>query len=551
MANIVNTTINGIYKLPKPLDHFLEHNTAASSNMNKTSAVVKGEKTIEILKTFGIDSSLIATYIGPQYTKFELVIDETININKINSIIDNIKMGLAATELIVETPIPGKSTVGITIPNVESIPVQMIDLMKTIPTEAKNIPLLFALGKDIIGKSVFCDISQMPHLLIAGTTGSGKSACLHSIITSFLLRTNPDDVKLILVDPKKIEFACYKDIPHLLWPIIDDPTMASAMLKRLVVMMEDRYDTFAKAGVRNIESFNQLVKDHNANLTPDISPMKRMPYIVAIIDELADMITLYEKDVELSLQRLVQFGRLVGIHLVVSTQRPSSNIISGLVKTNIPARISFSVTSSIDSRTILDDVGAEKLRGYGDMLYYPHGVNKPLRIQGVYVTDREMMKISKYVKEQARPEYEDSYYEFLTCMSGTTVMGNNTGYGDVGDSLYDDVVEFVTLQQKASTSLLQRRFGIGYNRAARFIDTLEVRGIIGPANGSKPREVYVREGDDYFNKKNVNKNIIYDKSSINQFSSNSFDNNRDEKTIENDRSDNKDGVIKKLFNFFK
>lgn len=483
---------NGVYKLPKPVDQYLEANTSGSSNINKTSAAVKGEKVIEILSNFGIESTLVNTYIGPSVTKFEIKPDSTVKINKINNISDNIKMELAARDIRIEAPIPGRSAVGVEIPNVEPIPVKMIDLMKTVPADKKDIPLLFALGKDLMGKSVYCDISKMPHLLIAGATGSGKSVCINSIIISFLLRTNPDDVKLVLVDPKKVEFTPYKDIPHLLWPIIDDATMASNMLKKVVVMMEDRYDAFATAGVRNIASFNELVAENNANLKPGETPMNKMPYIVVIIDELADLMSIAGKDVELSIQRITQLARASGIHLIVATQRPSTDVITGLIKSNIPSRISFAVASSIDSRTILDSTGAERLLGNGDMLYHPQGENAPMRLQGVFVTDREIQKITTYVKSQAKPEYEDSYFEFLTNMNGTTVMGSGASNADSMDSLYDDVVEFVKMQQKASTSLLQRRFGIGYNRAARLIDTLEDRGIIGPSNGSKPREVYLK-----------------------------------------------------------
>ena len=493
---ILKVKRNGVYRLPKPLDQFLEPNKSSSSSINKTSAGVKGEKVIEILHNFGIESTLINTYIGPSVTKFEIKPNASVKINKINNISDNIKMELAARDIRIEAPIPGRSAVGIEIPNVEPIPVKMIDLMKTIPADKKNTSLLFALGKDLMGKSVYCDVSKMPHLLIAGATGSGKSVCINSIITSFLLRTNPDDVKLVLVDPKKVEFTPYKDIPHLLWPIIDDAQMASNMLKRVVVMMEDRYDAFASAGVRNIQSFNEQVDENNANLKDGEAPMNKMPYIVVIIDELADLMAIAGKDVELSIQRITQLARASGIHLIVATQRPSTDVITGLIKSNIPSRISFAVASSIDSRTILDSTGAERLLGNGDMLYHPQGENAPMRLQGVYVTDSEIQKITSYVKTQAQPQYEDSYYEFLTNMNGTTVMGANAVNADSMDSLYDEVVEFVKSQQKASTSLLQRRFGIGYNRAARLIDTLEDRGIIGPANGSKPREVYLKPEDE-------------------------------------------------------
>ncbi|MBQ6149148.1 MAG: DUF87 domain-containing protein [Oscillospiraceae bacterium] len=487
---------NSHYHLPKPYEDFLDASTSSTSTVNKTSAAVKGEKVIEILSNFGIEATLLNTYIGPSVTKFEIKPDSSVKINKIMNISDNIKMELAAKDIRIEAPIPGRSAVGIEIPNVEPIPVRMLDLMKAIPADKRKIELLFALGKDLMGKPVYCDLTKMPHLLIAGATGSGKSVCINSIIISFLLRTNPDNVKLVLVDPKKVEFTSYKDIPHLLWPIIDDAQMASNMLKKIVVLMEERYDAFATAGVRNIDGFNSFVEEYNQNLKEGEEPMKRLPYMVVIIDELADLMAIAGKDVELSIQRITQLARASGIHLIVATQRPSTDVITGLIKSNIPSRISFAVASSIDSRTILDQTGAERLLGNGDMLYYPQGETAPIRMQGVYVTDREINKITKYIKAQAKPDYEDSYFEFLTNMNGTTVMSANSVNADSQDSLYDDVVEFVRAQQKASTSLLQRRFGIGYNRAARLIDTLEDRGIIGPANGSKPREVYLKEDED-------------------------------------------------------
>lgn len=487
---------NTSYHLPKPYDEFLDAPSSASSSVNKTSAAVKGERVIEILKNFNIDAQLLNTYIGPSVTKFEIKPDSSVKINKIMNISDNIKMELAAKDIRIEAPIPGRSAVGIEIPNVEPIPVRMLDLIKNVPAEKRNVELLFCLGKDLMGKPVFCDLAKMPHLLIAGATGSGKSVCINSIITSFLLRTNPQDVKLVLVDPKKVEFTPYKDVPHLLWPIIDDSQMAANMLKKVVVLMEDRYDAFATAGVRNIEGFNNFVDEYNANLKEGEEPMNRLPFMVVIIDELADLMAIAGKDVELSIQRITQLARASGIHLIVATQRPSTDVITGLIKSNIPSRISFAVASSIDSRTILDQTGAERLLGNGDMLYYPQGETAPIRLQGVYVTDKEINKVTSFVKQQAKPEYEDSYYEFLTNMSGTTVMGASSVNADSQDSLYDDVVEFVRAQQKASTSLLQRRFGIGYNRAARLIDTLEDRGVIGPSNGSKPREVYLKEDDE-------------------------------------------------------
>ncbi|MBQ0036281.1 MAG: DNA translocase FtsK [Firmicutes bacterium] len=484
----------GPYKLPRPLEKYLESSNNKSSNVNKSSAKVKGERVIEILDNFDIKATLLKTYIGPSVTKFEIKPDTSVKVNRIQNISDNLKMELAAKDIRIEAPIPGRSAVGIEIPNVEPIPVKMIDLMKNVPSDRTNEALLFALGKNLMGEGVYCNLAKMPHLLIAGATGSGKSVCINTIITSFLLRSHPDDVKLVLVDPKRVEFTPYHDIPHLLWPVITDATMASNMLKKIVVIMQERYEAFAEVGVRDINSFNNFVEKHNASKTSEESEMQRLPFIVIIIDELADLMAIAKKDVELSIQRITQLARASGIHLIIATQRPSTDVITGLIKSNVPSRISFAVASSIDSRTILDSTGAERLLGNGDMLYYPQGETAPIRMQGVFVTDNEIKNITDYVKSQAQPEYEDSYFEFLTNMNGTTVAKANDA--DSNDSLYDEVVEFVKMKQAASTSLLQRRFGIGYNRAARLIDTLEDRGIIGPAQGSKPREVYIKNDDE-------------------------------------------------------
>jgi len=482
------------YKLP-PLS-LLNNVRSSNNNINKTSAQVKGEKVIEILRNFGIEASLVNTHIGPSVTKFEIKPDSSIQISRIQNISDNIKMELAAKEIRIEAPIPGRSAVGIEIPNVEPVAVPMHDLMSKIPKNLNEKKLLFALGKDLMGKETYCDLEKMPHLLIAGATGSGKSVCENAIITSFIMRSNPDNLKLVLVDPKKVEFTPYHDIPHLLWPVITDATMASNMLKKIVVIMEERYDAFSEVSVKNIQGFNEFVDNYNEHLEKDQTPMNRLPHIVIVIDELADMMAVAGKDVEMSIQRITQLARASGIHLIVATQRPSTDVITGLIKANMPSRISFALTSQIDSRTIIDQSGAEKLLGKGDMLYKPQDENSPIRLQGVYVTDDEVRKICDYVKAQAKPEYEDSYFEFLTNMSGSSVMGASSVNADTMDSLYDDVVEYVKEAQKASTSLLQRRFGIGYNRAARLIDTLEDRGIIGPSNGSKPREVYVKNDDE-------------------------------------------------------
>lgn len=487
---------NKVYHLP-PMSLLTNIASSKASNINKNSAEVKGQKLIEILSNFGIQARLTNTFIGPSVTKFEIVPDENIKVNKISGISDNIKMGLAAKDIRIEAPIPGRSAVGVEIPNAENVMVRMSELTKSEKFKDKSKQLLFTLGKDLMGEPVYCELNKMPHLLVAGATGSGKSVCMNTIIISYLLRSDPKDLKIVLIDPKKVEFTPYHDIPHLLWPVITDSDMASMMLKKAVVIMEERYDAFADAGVRDIKSFNDLVIKHNASVGDSESKMEKMPYIVIIIDELADLMMTAKKEVEASIQRLTQLSRACGIHMIVATQRPSTDVITGLIKSNIPSRISFAVSSSIDSRTILDQTGAEKLLGHGDMLYLPQGESGPIRVQGCFVTDDEIKRITDYCKKQAGPDYDDTYFEIKRNLEGESFsFSSESNNPREKDALYDEVVEYVTQAQKASTSLLQRRFGIGYNRSARIIDELEKNGIIGPSNGSKPREVYKKKDEE-------------------------------------------------------
>lgn len=487
---------NKVYHMP-PMSLLTNIASSKASNINKNSAEVKGQKLIEILSNFGIQARLTNTFIGPSVTKFEIVPDENIKVNKISGISDNIKMGLAAKDIRIEAPIPGRSAVGVEIPNAENVMVRMSELTKSEKFKDKSKQLLFTLGKDLMGEPVYCELNKMPHLLVAGATGSGKSVCMNTIIISYLLRSDPKDLKIVLIDPKKVEFTPYHDIPHLLWPVITDSDMASMMLKKAVVIMEERYDAFADAGVRDIKSFNDLVLKHNASVGEGEPRMEKMSYIVIIIDELADLMMTAKKEVEASIQRLTQLSRACGIHMIVATQRPSTDVITGLIKSNIPSRISFAVSSSIDSRTILDQTGAEKLLGHGDMLYLPQGESGPIRVQGCFVTDDEIKRITDYCKKQADPDYDDTYFEIKRNLEGESFSySSESNNPREKDALYDEVVEYVTEAQKASTSLLQRRFGIGYNRSARIIDELEKNGIIGPSNGSKPREVYKKKDEE-------------------------------------------------------
>lgn len=453
-----------------------------SSKTNTNNAKENGERIIEILKQFNIPAELVNISIGPSVTKFEIKPELGIRVSKIASLQDDIKMALAAKDIRIEAPIPGKSAVGIEIPNAESMVVKMHDMLMNIPSNLSNKKLLVALGKDISGQPVYGELDKMPHLLVAGATGSGKSVCMNAIITSLLMRCTPDDVKLVLVDPKRVEFTAYHGLPHLIAPVINDAKEAAKALKVVVDMMDGRYELFSEVGVRNIAGYNQKVANNEFN-----DSRKPLPYVVVIIDELADLMMVAAKDVESSIQRITQLARAAGIHLIVATQRPSVDVITGIIKANIPSRIAFAVSSAVDSRTILDHTGAEKLLGYGDMLYVPMGEPNPMRVQGAYVSDEEVNRITEFVKKQGTPHYDESF-------TGPRLQNFDDEDNKNGaDPMYEECKAFVIETQKASTSLLQRRFGLGYNRAARMIDQLEDNGIIGPNNGSKPREVYVKK----------------------------------------------------------
>ena len=454
------------YKLPK-LNVLEDMERKSRSNANVTTAKEKGEKLIEILHVF--------------VTKFEIKPELGVRVNKISNLQNDIKMGLAAKDIRIEAPIPGKASVGIEIPNVEKTSVQMKDLMRTIPDSMKDKKLLFCLGKDLMGNNVYGELNRMPHLLIAGATGSGKSVCVNAIISSILMRTKPDEVKLVLIDPKKVEFTPYNDVPHLLSPVITDGDLANKALKVIVEMMDRRYDLFGELGVRNITAYNEYVKNHEDD------HLKVLPRIVIIIDELADLMLVAAKEVEASIQRITQLARAAGIHLIVATQRPSVDVITGVIKANIPSRIAFAVSQSVDSRTILDQAGAERLLGNGDMLYLPNGETSPRRIQGVFIKDEEVNNICAFVKSQARPKYDDAFIQLKDLQNQGNEAGNVTA-----DPLYEEVKRFVIASRKASTSLIQRKFSVGYSRAARLMDVLEANGIIGPARGSKPREILVQ-----------------------------------------------------------
>lgn len=473
------------YRLPR-LNLLKETGRQGKSVSNVKAANECGRKLIEILDEFGVKATLIATHIGPAVTKFEVKPDLGVRVNKISNLQHDIKMALAAKDIRIEAPIPGKSAVGIEIPNVEKTTVGMKELMRSIPDTYEEKKMLFCLGKDLMGDCIYGELNKMPHLLIAGATGSGKSVCVNSIITSILLRAKPNEVRMLLVDPKKVEFTPYQKIPHLIGPVITDGEEANRALKVIVNMMDNRYELFSMAGVRNIAGYNAYIEKH-----PE-EGLQKMPWIVVIIDELADLMLVAAKEVESSIQRITQLARAAGIHLIVATQRPSVDVITGVIKANIPSRIAFAVSSAVDSRTILDQMGAEKLMGNGDMLYIPVGETVPTRVQGVFVSDDEVNAVAQYVSGQAKPKFDDAFLRLEMLDGG---IGSTQSATD-DDPLYEEVKEFIIETRRASTSLIQRKFSIGYARAARLIDLLEERNIVGPARGSKPREVYAKAADD-------------------------------------------------------
>ena len=480
---VIEHNTNKNYHLP-PLS--LLHNVVnKKQGENKNHAVESAERLTAVLNEFGVHASINNISIGPSITKYELKLETGTRVNKIMSLQDDIKLALAAKDIRIEAPIPGKPAVGVEIPNLVSSMVSFKEVFKNIPDKYKDNKLVVPLGKDVIGQVIYAELNKMPHLLIAGATGSGKSVCVNTIISSILMRAKPDEVKLILVDPKKVELSNYNGVPHLLAPVVTDPKKAAATLRETVSEMERRYDLFAGANVRKIETYNQYVEKKNQENDAE-HQLEKLPYIVVILDEVADLMMVASKDVEDCIMRIAQLARAAGIHLIVATQRPSTDIITGVIKANIPSRIAFAVSSSIDSRTILDCTGAEKLLGKGDMLFLPMGLNSPIRVQGAYVDDSEVEAITYYTTKQQEASYDERYTNVKP------ISAVAASKEEQEDEEYEMCRAFVIQAQKASTSLLQRQFRIGYNKAARIIDQLEADGIIGPQIGSKPREVYVR-----------------------------------------------------------
>ena len=484
---------NGNYTLP-PIS--ILNPVKKNKSKSEAGVVEKNIETLEkVLKDFGVIGKVVEVHIGPTVTQYELELQTGTKLNKVLSIHKEIALVLAAKDIRIEAPIPGKSTVGIEIPNRETTPVSFREVMEKVPASKSSSKLLCPLGKNIMGNVVWCEIDKTPHLLVAGSTGSGKSVCINGIIASILMRTRPDEVKLVMVDPKKVELSVYNGVPHLLCPVVTDPKKAAGALNWAVAEMTDRYNKFAEAHVRNLKGYNAKI-DSLPDVEGEPKPEK-MPQIVIIVDELADLMMVASNDVEGAICRLAQLARAAGIHLIIATQRPSVNVITGLIKANMPSRIAFAVTSGIDSRTILDMNGAEKLLGKGDMLFYPQGIPKPVRVQGAFVSDKEVSDVVNYIKEEnGQVSYNAAVEEHMNNAESenTTVsIDSNSGTGDGRDAYFADAAKLLIDKEKGSIGMLQRYFKVGFNRAARIMDQLEEAGIVGPEEGTKPRRVLMTQ----------------------------------------------------------
>ncbi len=478
-----------VYELP-PLDCLdkpkLNSNTGSAEELRQ-----RGETIVKTLKSFGVGTRIVDICQSPSVTRFELQPDPGVKISKITALADDIAMNLAAYGVRIEAPIPNKNAVGIEVPNAEKAMVTLREILESGSFKNSKSKLNVALGRDIQGEATCADLAKMPHLLVAGTTGSGKSVCLNTMIVSLLFNAKPDEVKLIMIDPKKVEFTVYRSIPHLLVPVVADPRKAAGALSWAVAEMDKRYALFADKGVRNLQGYNNYALSEG---------LPKMPQIVIIIDELSDLMMAASNEVEDSICRLAQKARAAGMHLIVATQRPSVDVITGLIKANIPSRIAFAVKSQIDSRTIIDTQGAEKLLGNGDMLYCPVGLSKPVRVQGSYVSDDEIERVIDFVTSQGEVKYDDAVMQEIELKAaqegkkkaGSAVDTDNVGAGgDYDDEMFPKAVEVVVEAGMASTTLLQRKLKLGYARAARIVDELSEKGIIGPFEGSKPRKVLI------------------------------------------------------------
>lgn len=473
-----------VYRLP-PIE-LMKEPSVHKGGFSMTDIDAKAEKLVQTLESFGVGAKVIDVSVGPTVTRYELQPDIGVKVSKIVNLQDDIALNLASSGIRIEAPIPGKSAVGIEVPNLEAQSVMLREVIDT--KEFKKFPskIAFALGKDIGGKTMIADIARMPHLLIAGATGSGKSVCVNTLITSILYTATPDEVKLLMIDPKVVELSAYNGIPHLLIPVVTDPKKAAGALNWAVQEMNDRYKLFAAANVRDLKGYNNAVEEHQQG--------KKLPQIVIIVDELADLMMAAPNDVEDAICRLAQMARAAGLHLIIATQRPSVDVITGLIKANIPSRIAFNVSSGVDSRTIIDSVGAEKLLGKGDMLFYPVGLQKPVRVQGAFIADKEVENIVTFLKDQTKANYDEMIINQISKVDEPTATagGKNDGF----DSHFNEALELVIDKQKASASMIQRYFRVGYNRAARIVDQLHDAGFVGEEEGSKPRKVLITR-DEY------------------------------------------------------
>lgn len=461
------------YKLP-PLKLLALPKEDENASANQADYMQTAHKLETTLESFGVRARVLEVVRGPAVTRYEIQPDVGVKVSRVVGLTDDIALALAAKDIRMEAPIPGKSAIGIEVPNNEVSTVTMREVMDTSVFADAPSKLTVAFGRDISGQTIVGNLARMPHLLVAGATGSGKSVCINGIIASILYKAKPDEVKFLMVDPKMVELNIYNGIPHLLAPVVTDPKRASMALKKIVVEMEKRYELFSKSATRNIEGYNTLMKDN---------PSAVLPYIVVIVDELADLMMVAAGDVEDAIARLAQMARAAGIHLIIATQRPSVDVITGVIKANIPSRIAFGVSSQVDSRTILDMGGAEKLLGRGDMLFMPMGASKPVRVQGAFLSDNEVEEIVAFCSGQAEAEYDTDLVP--------EIDDSNAEPEEVLDDLYDQAVQIVVEAKQASVSLLQRRMRVGYTRAARLVDSMEARGIVGPYEGSKPREVLI------------------------------------------------------------
>ena len=476
-----------------PSERLLKAGDASQTGDSRQHLQETALKLQQTLKNFGVNVTILNVSCGPSVTRYEIQPEMGVKVSKIVNLADDIKLNLAAPDIRIEAPIPGKAAIGIEVPNKETVTVMFRELVESEEFKKHKSPCAFAVGKDIAGKVIVTDICKMPHLLIAGATGSGKSVCINTIIMSIIYKADPEDVKLIMVDPKVVELNVYNGIPHLLLPVVTDPKKAAGALHWAVSEMMERYQKFANCGVRDIKGYNAKIKQLSSGAGGD-GPQK-MPYIVIIVDELADLMMVSPGDVEDAICRLAQLARACGIHLVIATQRPSVNVITGLIKANMPSRIAFSVTSGIDSRTILDINGAEKLLGKGDMLFYPQGLQKPIRVQGAFISDEEVSDVVEFLSEQngGAAYNHEIEQKVAAALSDSGAVSVDASPANDRDAYFADAAQLIIDKEKASVSMLQRYFKIGFNRAARIMDQLEEAGVVGPEEGTKPRKIQMSQ----------------------------------------------------------